>query len=151
MVHHWIIMNLRCETESFPFPWRNCFLMITKRKRERERKGLQNPFDPNIWFDTLMKMRLSFLSFFSIQRESKKRGNGEVASFSPFFVAFSFSLHRMIMDSADLDLYRLLSEFFDRQYPSRSRTSKKKRKKERESHRSLQPRTMWNKEGNHKL
>lgn len=45
-----------------------------------------------------------------------------------FFVAFSFYLHCMRADSANLDPYRLLSGFFDR-----PRTSKKKREKKREN------------------
>lgn len=113
-------------------------------------------------FDVCMcaKMRLFFLpffpfsSFFSRSRRNQKtfptkRKNSSGASFPPlFFVVFSLSLHLTRAHPADLDPYRSLLGFSDRQWPSRPRTSVQER--EREFHRSLHPRIVWIKERNHK-
>lgn len=84
-----------------------------------------------------------FLSFFldprGIKKLSQRKHEMVLHLFLPFFffVAFFLSLLLTRAHPADLDPYRSLSRFSDRQWPSRPRTSMQER--EREFHRSLHP------------
>lgn len=142
----WIIVNLRLRNRKSSFPATK-LLLLHETKKKRERKGPRNPFDPNIWFDVCACEDASFLSFFlsffSIQEESKNFPNEErkrrlrrrciFFSLRPVLpLSLSFSPSR---ESRSRSLSIARDRFCDRQWPSRPRTSRERKRENPSTHR----------------